>query len=179
MRKPLIRARLAAVAAALAGVVASLLVAAPAQAGVWYDRDPVDRRMTYGDIQRVRVHHAERNVFVKVVFRRAMSDLLQVWIDTRPGRRGAEYIADIDDHYAEFRKELSRANGFRYGNTVRCAGLRASHTPGRRTVRMTIPRSCLGGPARLRASLHSTEETGRFHDWAPGRRQFARWLAAD
>lgn len=174
-----VTARLAAVGAALAGLV---VIAPPAQADVWHDRDPVDRDLYAGDIERVRVHHAERNVFVKVDFHDEMYDFVSVWLDTRPGREGPEYGALLDRSTGSFDQWLARARGFRFGRYVRCRAMTSSYERGHDTVRMTIPRRCLrhdgSAPRRLRAAVISEGE-GRDTDWAPGRRQFGRWIPAD
>jgi len=182
----------------LAGLVAALtvgaLVATPAHAEVWQVRDGDNPRRNAADISLVRVDHAPRNVFTDVRFHQNSGyDEMHVLIDTRPRNRGPEFAlwVTMAENRGGTAYALYRINAFgdaasdhrlfATGRSVRCRGAEARWVwrgPQQDMFTTKVPRSCLAtrgtAPRKVRVSVRAFSD--RVRDWAPGRREFGRWV---
>jgi len=155
-----------------------LVVAGTAHAGTAAFEDPVGDS-TSVDISQVRVVH--RNA-VKVSVRSAVplaaGQVYSFWIDTGRGPRPTFHVSfransDFSDSLA-----VVRSFGQRPTRVVRCPGMRAhADIVDDAPVSLSLPRSCIGDPKRIRVAVRFEDETTGSVDWAPARRTFTPWVA--
>lgn len=156
----------------------ALATASPASAGQITVRDPrgdsgVDfgGGTTSGDVTSLTVQHTSRRVIVTVRVV-AEPDWYTARLDTRSARSGAEFEIDFGlDYYAQpVRPYISIYSNVTH-RKVSCAGKQSAalRSSSGRVIghRISVPRSCLGRPARVRAGLRTNEEGG-YLDFAPG-----------
>ncbi|WP_205472860.1 hypothetical protein [Nocardioides sp. SYSU D00038] len=133
----------------------------------------------WGDITRVVLEHTRQRFSVVVRLNPATypPDLYEARLDTRPGRPGPELqvffgVDAYDDDLPPY-VTLYRMNGI---TEIRCKGARSKalgSAGGKAGHRISIPRSCLGNPRKVRVKLTSGQEHG-YDDHAPGRAK-PRW----
>lgn len=155
-------------------ILGTVVTPSPAQAETTTFRDPAGDIATGADILGVRVHNARR-VVVTVHhrdLRRAASPGVGLYLDTRPGRPGPEYVLDVNvwEYY------LWPTKGWQPTGDAPLA----CHHGGRfnyrtETTSMPISRACLGHPGRVRVSVVA-RNGGHRRDWAPGHHRFSRWV---
>ena len=103
------------------------------------------------------------------------------WIDVDRADRGPEFVVDVIPNAGGMR--LLSVEGWNRGDrqAQACPGMRARadvFTDG--PVALSVPRSCLDGPARVRGAVKAVGETpqgdvvGR--DWVGGRRHWSPWV---
>jgi hypothetical protein len=180
---------LATAAVALLTAAGAVLAAAPvtAHAETQVLTDPAgDRkpRGAIGDIVKTRVQHGPHALKVTVTHRpnddRTVEDVTLVFVDTDARNPGPEYrvAAGLETEQVS----VTRVDDWRRlgGTAVPCDDARMvfdldPSVP----LRIKVPRSCLGNPDRLRASV-ATEPDYPFKrvDWAPGKKTFGRWLVS-
>lgn len=169
----------------LAGLVLAVLLVAPqgpAAADIHAYTDPRED-IAAGDISKVRINNAPRNLFVRVKFFDGHYDLTRIYIDTRRRNPGPEFVATVDMSYGKryLSIDLDRVRtGWRGQRNRKCGSLgvwisRAGN------VNATVPRRCLkingAKPRAARVAASEAAEGGGIHEWAPGRKRFPRrWV---
>jgi hypothetical protein len=113
----------------------------------------------------------DSGVFSTVVF----------WIDVDRADHGPEFVVDVIPNAGGMR--LLSVEGWNRGDRrfQPCQGMRARadvFTDG--PVTLSVPRSCLDDPARVRGAVKAVGETPRGEvvgrDWVGGRRHWSPWL---
>lgn len=148
--------------------------------GIRYAGDPQTSR--HGDIQRFRIDHKYRKVRMRLYASRGGSfkEFTEVWVDTKPRNPGPERLIVFSAEVEKF--SVSRVDRFFNAGAPgpkpigrqTCGN---SYRWGPRTIDAAIPRACFGYPKRLRVSVQtSAEGFEKRKDWAPGYRQFSRWV---
>ena len=129
-----------------------------------------------GDVIRVRVDHAPKRVFVDTVFRVEPYENLDVSIDTRRGRPGAEFLL--------LRTYLG-VTLWRDGKDkpVTCADKGVKYLKKQKTWAAHVNRGCLrwgkkgDTPRQVRVRVLSASDDYYFtRDYVPGRKKFSRWV---
>jgi hypothetical protein len=163
--------RIAAVALGASLSVAGAATAAQADTESFTDPKP--------NLTRVTVSHGSKNV--KVTARTGkfrIGSYFTVYLDTDPRDPGPEYRNDIYPNSEV--SPLKKVEKFgQKGKTKRCDGLRATaDVYGPREVTLTVPRSCLGRPAKVRVAVRGYYDVKgpNVIDWAPGYREFTGWV---
>ncbi len=165
-------ARAAAVAAACLTATAALAPAAAADTRTFTDKG--------GHLTTVQVAHTKSKVRVVAdVGPMDIGDYFTFWLDTDAGNKGPEYKAEVwpnSDGIA-----LVRVGSFSSkGTRVRCDGFRATADVwGPEEVTITVPRSCIGKPARVRVAVRAYYEVKGpdVIDWGPATKKFFGWVA--
>jgi hypothetical protein len=172
MSRHLLRAAAAGVVALFAG----LLAAPSAQADIQTFPDVGEH------ITSVRVSHGPMTLGISANDRdMTLGTYYHFWIDTNSTNPGPEYKAEVypnsDGIY------LKRVGNFAStGIIIRCSGLRAiADVFGDEYAKVIIPRSCIGGPGRVRVAVVGYyDENNDQHidvvDWAPGEERFYAWV---
>ena len=180
-------------ATVLLGVAAlvATLTAAPAAAATVIVPDPTGDSGQGVDLVALDVRHSTPNTPNRLVLRARHTGLpdfdtgvfttVTFWIDVDRSDRGPEFVADVIPNAGGMR--LLRVEGWNRGDrrVQPCPGMRARadvFTDG--PVRLSVPRDCLGDPARVRGAVRALGETppgdvvGR--DWVGGRRHWSPWV---
>jgi hypothetical protein len=180
-------------------LVVALLLALPtaaASADVWGTNDRKEDRNGIGDISRIRVDNAPRNLFLRTRFYAGMAegDVL-FYLDTVRRNPGPEfrvkvYLDEFTTGGAIARDALTVDRVDRFGARGRlhrrpCAG-RSGWISRADNVNVTVPRACLAvgghrpGAVRLSVSVFRVYGGPDFNgDWdhAPSRHRFGPWVA--
>ena len=171
----------------MAALLSALLVAtaSPAVAERISINDPADDHVPSdggsdldgaGDVVKVRVDHAPKRLYVDTVFRTEPYDVLEVEIDTRKARPGAEFL------FLKTPFGLTLWRGDVGEERVQCADKRLTYLPRQRTWAGYVNRGCLRSPKgdpprRVRVRLLSASDDYYFtRDYVPGKHQFTRWV---
>lgn len=169
MSKIAIRAAAVLLGASLS--VAGAASAAHADTKSWKDPKP--------NITKVKVKHG--NTTIKVTTTTGVirpGTYLTVYFDTDPSDPGPEYRNDLVP--ASELSPLMRIEEFgQQGRAVRCDGLRGrGDVFGPKTVSVTVPRSCVGYPTKVRVSVRGYFDVKgpNVVDWAPGYRVLTGWV---
>jgi hypothetical protein len=164
-------ARIAAIGAL--ALVASAATLTPAHADVVAFRDKG------GHLTTVKVSHSNYRVAVKAyVGNMDIGDYFTFWLDTDGDNPGPEFKTEVypnSDGLSVLRVESFGDDGQR----VRCDGFRAAaDVSGPRTVKISVPRSCIGDPDRVRVSVRASYDVAgpNVVDWAPTTRAFFGWV---
>jgi hypothetical protein len=129
-----------------------------------------------GDVVRVRVDHAPKRVYVDTVFRVGPYENLDLSIDTRKGRPGAEFL---------LLKTYLGVTLWRDGQDtpVKCADKGVRYLPKQKTWAAHVNRGCLrwakkgDTPQQVRVRVLSASDDYYFtRDYVPGRKKFSRWV---
>jgi hypothetical protein len=165
------------------GMTAALLAlpAGSARADTTTYDDPVGDS-TGVDISRVRVAHRNAvTVRVTSAVPLAIGHVHFFWIDSGRGPRRPTFRVVFRPN-SGFDDSLGVVGSFgeRPQRFVRCPGMRAhadvfEDAP----VSLRIPRRCLRDPRRVRVAVRFIDETTGGVDWAPSRRAFGPWVAAE
>lgn len=154
----------------LVAALATLLVPTTASAATWSHRDaeadvraltadgpeggtPTPRRTT-SDLTSVRVVHGAEKVVTTLTVR-----------DLRPGSKGV-FLEMRTPEPGRWRVELVRLDDYRTfrlthaGAVVDCADLKQQMSPAKDTVKIKVPRSCLGTPATVRVGAGMFVQAG-------------------
>jgi hypothetical protein len=135
-----------------------------------------------GHITGVRVSHGPTTLAITAYdAQMTLGTYYYFWIDTNSTNPGPEYKAEVypnsDGIY------LKRVGNFASsGIIIRCRGLRAvADVFGADYAKVFIPRSCIGGPSRVRVSVvayYDEDNDQRIDvvDWAPGQERFYGWV---
>ncbi len=181
--------------AALSGLAAAALILAGAGAagaetvkvfdqvgdGVRYAGEPQQSRRA--DVQRFRVDHKWRKVRLRLFNAKGdtFGDFTDVWVDTKPGNPGPERLITFVAETGTF--QVSKVNRFFNANDPKAGGLGRGtcgndyRTRRYRVIDVGIPRACFGYPQRVRVSVQTAHDGFEVRrDWAPGFRQFSRWV---
>ena len=164
-------------AAALAVVAAgAALPLPPASAGSGGFTDPDDAGAP--DVRRVAIKNdSPRQIRVVVRYDGGLADVARVYVDTRPGDPGPEFLLDqsIDSSGAERRFSVHRVERWgddpTAGNTVCSLRSRPGRRGGDDKMSYPVPRSCLGDAGTVRVAVLGFDRTGG-RDWAPRARHF-------
>jgi hypothetical protein len=172
MSRYLLRTAVAGVVALLAG----LLTAPSAQADVRIFPDVGEH------ITSVRVSHGP--TILGITARDAQMTLgtyYHFWVDTNSTNPGPEYKAEVYPNSDGI--FLKRVGNFASrGIIIRCSGLRAiADVFGDDYAKVIIPRSCIGGPGRVRVAVvgyydENNDQRIDVVDWAPGEERFYAWV---
>jgi hypothetical protein len=162
--------------AAVAGTLALLAFAAtltPAHADVVAFRDKG------GHLTTVKVSHSNHRVAVKAhVGKMDIGDYFTVWLDTDSDNPGPEYKTEVYPN-SDGLSVLRVGNFGDDGRRMRCDGFRAAaDVSGPRTVKISVPRSCIGDPDRVRVSVRAHYDVAgpNLVDWGPTTRAFFGWV---
>jgi hypothetical protein len=167
---------LRAAAAGVVALVAGLLTTPAAEADIQYFPDVGEH------ITQVRVSHGPTTLGITAYDDdMTLGTYYHFWVDTNSTNPGPEYKAEVypnsDGIY------LKRVGNFAStGIIIRCSGLRAiADVFGEDYAKVIIPRSCIGGPGRVRVSVVGYyDENNDQHidvvDWAPGEERFYAWV---
>lgn len=180
-------------ATALVGVVAlvTALTATPAAAAKVTVPDPTGDSGRGVDLVALDVRHSTLNTPNRLVLRAQHTGLpdfdsgvfttVTFWIDVDRADRGPEFVVDVIPNAGGMRL-LSVEGWSRADRRVQaCQGMRAradvfTDDP----VRLSVPRGCLGDPARVRGAVKAVGETPRGEvvgrDWVGGRRHWSPWV---
>lgn len=169
MTRPLTRA----VATGALALVAAAAALTPAAA------DEVEFRDKGGHLTKVKVSHTNDRVVVKShVGKMDIGDYFTFWLDTDSDNPGPEFKTEVypnSDGLAVLRVDNFRDRG----QEVRCDGFRAAaDVYGPRTVTISVPRSCIGDPDRVRVSVRAYYDVAgpNVVDWGPAKRAFFGWV---
>lgn len=169
MSKLVIRTAAVVVGAALS--LAGVTTAAYADTKSWKDPKP--------NLTKITVSHGSTNIKITAktgTFR--IGSYFTVYLDTDPSDPGPEYRNDIYPNSEV--SPLKRVEKFsQQGSTVPCDGLRASaDVYGSKKVSVTVPRSCVGEPRKVRASVRGYYDVKgpNVIDWAPGYKKLTGWV---
>ena len=131
------------------------------------------------NITKVTVKHRGKNI--KITTRTGVirpGTYLTVYLDTDPSNPGPEYRNDLVP--ASELSPLMRIEKFGdEGSAVPCDGLRGrGDVYGPTTVSVTIPRSCVGNPEKVRVSVRGYFDVKgpNVVDWAPGFKKLGGWV---
>lgn len=100
------------------------------------------------------------------------------WLDTRASNAGPEYKMEVYPN-SDGLAVLRVGNFSDKGRAVRCPGFRATADVfGPEVVTITVPRSCIGNPSRVRVAVRAYYDVPgpNVIDWGPGLRQFFGWV---
>ena len=180
-------------ATVLAGVAAlvTALTAAPAAAATATVQDPTGDSGQGVDLVALDVRHSTPNTPNPLVLRARHTGLpdfdsgvfttVTFWIDVDRADRGPEFVVDVIPNSGGMRLLGVEGWGRADSQVQVCPGMRARadvFTDG--PVRLSVPRSCLDDPARVRGAVKAVGETpqgevvGR--DWVSGRRHWSPWV---
>jgi hypothetical protein len=178
------RTRPAAVAAVAALLV---LTAAPARAEVGSFRDARRDTAHPADVVRVVVVHGRETVSVGIHHRNLRFEpenaprQVRVAFDVGGPSRGPDFHVR-EPYQADPVVELRHAQGwgrFQARPVAGCTGERITVSARRDVTKVTVPRSCLGDPDRLRvnALVKTWPQQRERNDAAPGHRDLGPWVA--
>lgn len=135
------------------------------------------------DIEQVRVDngfHDGREVKVVVQLRNLRFDHIDVYLNTVADDPGPEFRLGASSNSDDITMHAVERWSSK-GTKVTCPGLRVgmdAFDPTER-ARFRVPRTCLGSPGAVRASVNSTRLTsnGWQNDWAPRYQHWYPWVA--
>jgi hypothetical protein len=178
---------------ALVGVAAlvTVLTATPAAAAKVTVPDPTGDSGQGVDLVALDVRHSTINTPNRLVLRARHTGLpdfdsgvfttVTFWIDVDRADRGPEFVVDVIPNAGGMRLLAVEGWGRADKRVQPCPGMRARadvFTDG--PVRLSVPRSCIDDPARVRGAVKAVGETpqgevvGR--DWVGGRRHWSPWV---
>ncbi len=162
-----------AVATGALALLAAVVTMTPAHADVVAFRDKG------GHLTTVKVSHSNHRVAVKAhVGKMEIGDYFTFWLDTESDNPGPEFKTEVypnSDGISVLRVENFSDDGRR----VPCDGFRAAaDVDGPRTVKISVPRSCIGDPDRVRVSVRAYYDVAgpNIVDWGPTTRAFFDWV---
>lgn len=164
--------RAAAVVAACLTATAALAPPAAADTRTFRDKG--------GHLTTVVVAHTSSKVTVTAdVGPMDVGDYFTFWLDTDAGNSGPEYKAEVWPNSDGI--QLLRVGSFSSAGTpVSCGGFRASaDVYGPEEVSITVPRSCIGGPGKVRVAVRAFYDVPGpdVIDWGPATKKFFGWVA--
>ena len=173
------------------GALVTALTAAPAAAATATVPDPTGDSGQGVDLVALDVRHAAPAAPNRVVLRARHTGLpdfdsgvfttVTFWIDVDGADHGPEFVADVIPNSGGMR--LLAVEGWNRGDqrAQPCPRMRARadvFTDG--PVTLSVPRGCLGEPARVRGAVKAVGETPRDEvvgrDWVGGRRHWSPWV---
>ena len=130
-------------------------------------------------ITKVTVNHGATNIKITTkTGKYRIGSYFIVYLDTDPANPGPEFRNDIYPNSEV--APLKRVEKFgQQGKTAACDGLRASADAfGPKKVTLTVPRSCVGDPSKVRVSVRGYFDVKgpNVIDWAPGKKKFTGWV---
>jgi hypothetical protein len=161
---------------AAAAATALTVAAVPASASSGGFDDPIGDVRNSNDIVHVAVSNEDR-VVVETTHRRLNDSAtsLFVFIDTRPGRFGPEYVASVEYERPDT-TFFSHVNGWRTGSGTRDTNQcrRANASVRGDVTRIAFPSRCLEGrdAIRVAAVVYFRAGDRQRSDWAPDFRTF-------
>ena len=178
MSRPVLRAA----AVAGAAVITSVAFSLPASADTRTFQDARGDTGTPADITAVKVANGSgggHRVAVRAeVGQLGIEDFFTFWLDTRPSDAGPEYKVVVYPNSDGI--QLRRLDDFgEAGTAVPCDRLRArADAFGPDVVSISVPRSCMGNPGRIRVSVRGryVDDGHQVRDWAPAERSFFGWV---
>jgi hypothetical protein len=170
------RSLLRAVAVGAVALFGSLLVAQSAKADIQNFSD------VGGHITGVRVSHGPTTLGITAYdAQMTLGTYYHFFVDTDSANPGPEYKAEIFPNSDGIL--LKRVGNFASrGIITRCRGLRGvADVFGDDYAKVIIPRSCIGGPSRVRVSVvgyydENNDDRIDVVDWAPGEERFYPWV---
>ncbi len=167
---------------ALAGALAALCaLPTPAAADVRRFSDRVHDTAAPADITRVVVEHGARVVVTvrhrNLGFGPRAPRTLRIDLDTGPRFAGPEFFLRVV-YQSDTPPDLHRARGWDRvdGARTSCTGERVTVSTAHDLTRVSVPASCLGTPARVRAHVRLTARAGAAIDLAPRARTMGPWV---
>lgn len=132
-----------------------------------------------GHLTTVKVSHGRESVTVRAhVGRLSPGDFSTYWFDTDAESR-PDYKAVI--YPGSDGAGLLRVDNFaQKGAAVACPGFRAeADVFGPQFVTVTVPRACLGNPAKVRVAVRAYYDVKGpdIVDWGPGTKRFFGWVS--
>ncbi len=132
------------------------------------------------NITKVKVSHGSTNITVTTTTGRVRpGTYLTVYLDTDPDDPGPEYRHDLIP--ASEVTDLMRIEKFgQQGVAVPCDRLRGrGDVYGSTTMSVTVPRSCVGSPDKVRVSVRGYFDVKgpNVVDWAPGFTKLGGWVS--
>lgn len=131
------------------------------------------------NLTKVTVNHSSKTVKITAKtgsFR--LGSYFTVYLDTDRDNPGPEYRNDIYPNSEV--SPLKRVEKFgAKGYPVKCDGLRATaDVYGPKEVSLTVPRSCVGKPSKVRVSVRGYYDVKgpNVVDWIPGKKKFTGWV---
>lgn len=128
----------------------------------------------------VRVSHGPKAIAVTAYDKEMdFTTSYEFWLDTNPDDPGAEYRVDVFPNSEIV--PLQKVTNFNSpGIDLKCDGLRviADASDGDETpyAKITVPRSCVGTPSKVRVSVVGRYTDPAVVDWAPGEEKFYPWV---
>lgn len=185
------RAGLSATVLVAVGALVTALTAAPAAAATATVPDPTGDSGQGVDLVALDVRHATPKAPHRLVLRARHTGLpdfdsgvfttVTFWIDVDRDDHGPEFVADVIPNAGGMR--LLSVEGWNRGDprVQGCPGMRARadvFTDG--PVTLSVPRSCLDDPTRVRGAVKAVGQTPRDEvvgrDWVGGRRHWSPWV---
>ena len=163
-------ARRAAMTAAAALLPAAVLVPA-AQADIATFPD------VGGYITGVRVSHGPKAIAVTAYDQEMeLTTFYRFWLDTDPADPGPEYKLEVyPDSDGPVLQQVTTFSS--PGKNVTCDDISAIASPeGADYAKITVARSCMGTPSKVRVSVVGYYQTPTVTDWAPGEKKFYPWV---
>lgn len=161
----------------IAALAMTALLTPSARAEVKWIEDPKEADVQY-DISAVKVTYGPKNLFVRVKYRGLPGYEARVWIDTRSGDQGPEFLSTWTAMRP--RKSLYRVNNFEAdGQTKRtCANLDITYYSKTNVdLLFMIPRGCMKidkvTPKGVRVAVVAE---ANWWDWVPAQNRFSSWI---
>lgn len=166
-----IATRIAAVTLGAATCLAATSITAGADTRSWKDPKP--------NLTKVTVKHSGDTI--KITTRTGAvrpGTYLTIYLDTDPDDPGPEYRTDLIP--ASELMPLMRVEKFgQHGTATSCDGLRGrADVYGPTTMSLTVPRSCVGNPAKVRVAVRGYFDVKgpNVIDWLQGKKTFTGWV---
>jgi len=165
-----------------ASLLTTVAVALPAQADTRTFTDRAGDTGTGADITWVKVANGSgggHRIAVRAeIGQLGIEDFFTFWFDTASLDAGPEYKVVVYPNSDGIQLRVLDEFGEK-GRGVRCEGLRArADAFGPDEVSVSVPRSCMGYPGKVRVSLRGryVDDGHQVRDWAPAERKFFDWV---
>jgi hypothetical protein len=160
-----------------------LVATAPASGASGTVRDQVgdQRGGARFDLRKVGVTHGHHRVKIVVDTRAAGPDGVDIFVDTRKGRRGPEFLIAWEGDLSDVVHIYPTSSWTAHGREKRCLGARSRWGTGNNPT-FSVPRSCLANKGRAPRALRVNVETvdfryQRFADAAVAPHRWdAKWI---
>lgn len=168
---PSVATRLAAATLACAVAMIGGTSVAHADTKSWTDPKP--------NITKVKVKHSDTTIKITTTTGAVRpGTYLTIYFDTDGDDPGPEFRTDLIP--ASELMPLMRIEKFgQEGTAITCDGLRGrADVYGPTTMSLTVPRSCVGNPDRVRVSVRGYFDVKgpNVVDWVPGKKKFTGWV---
>jgi hypothetical protein len=174
-------------AAALAGGLASTVMALPASADTLTMHDPVGDDVTgqgHGDVKWVRVHYRAQRLKVTIKAARTgdVEHFQDLYVDVRRKDARPDLVISTNGDWEGW--NVGFVSGWkRHHYRERCSGGpgSANYDYAHHVLRYSLPRACLmkkgaEQPKRIRLSLATRTEWDKAYDWVKAKHTFGHWV---